>query len=148
MYNANNGQNLNLAFPNLSGFGTVGPQTLTGVGDLTLHGLGSYVPNVNAKPGWGSRMVDEMGGWGGVAQTGIGAVNTIGNLWGAYQANKMAKKQFAFTKDMAETNLSNQIQSYNTALSDRARSRAVTEGQSDATRDQYVADNSLRRRQG
>jgi hypothetical protein len=57
----------------------------------------------------------------------------------------MAKKQFKFTKDVTNTNLANQIKSYNTALYDRARSRAVQEGQTDAERDAYINNNSLSR---
>ncbi len=77
------------------------------------------------------------------AQLALGGLQALGNLWGGIQANKMAKKQFKFSKNMALTNLANQVKSYNTALADRARGRAVMESQSDATRDAYVRDNSL-----
>lgn len=97
--------------------------------------------------GLGGAPGDIGGGMGalGYANAGITGLQTLGALWGAWQQNKMAKKQFKFTKDITNTNLANQIKSYNTALYDRARSRAVMEGQTDAQRDAYIADNSLSR---
>ncbi len=78
-------------------------------------------------------------------QLGLQGLSTIGNFWNAFQAQKLAKQQFQFTKDITNTNLANQIKSYNTTLSDRARSRGVVEGQSQDQVDQYVRDNSLSR---
>ena len=60
-------------------------------------------------------------------QLALGGLQTIGNLWNAFQMSKLAKDQFAYTKDVTETNLANQIQSYNTTLEDRIRSRAAFE---------------------
>lgn len=77
---------------------------------------------------------------------GIQGLSAIGNFWNAFQAQKLAKQQFAFTKDITETNLANQIKSYNTALSDRARSRGFVEGQTDDQISQYVNENMLTRR--
>jgi hypothetical protein len=82
------------------------------------------------------------------AQMALSGLQTLAGLWGGLQGLKMAKKQFAWTKDMGEQNLANQMKSYNTALADRARSRGVMESQSQAQVDQYVQDNSLTRRNG
>jgi hypothetical protein len=79
-------------------------------------------------------------GTGQLALSGLGALS---NLWSGMQAMNLAKSQLAFQKGFANANLSNQIQSYNTTLADRARARAVTEGQSQAQADQYVAQNRL-----
>lgn len=78
-------------------------------------------------------------------QLGLGALQTGAGLWNAMNQNKLAKQQFNFTKDVTNTNLNNQISSFNTQLEDRARSRAAVEGQSDAERDAYVDRNRLTR---
>lgn len=87
---------------------------------------------------------DNFNNWGDALKTGFAGVETIGKLWSAFQMNKMAKQQFNFSRDMANTNLANQITAFNTALADRARSRAVYEGQSDAERDAYIEANKAR----
>lgn len=76
-------------------------------------------------------------------QLGAQALGSLGNIFNAFQANKMAKKSFDFTKKYAETNLANSIKSYNTSLTDRARSRGVAEGQSQSEIDNYVSTNRL-----
>lgn len=91
-----------------------------------------------------------QGGFGGLmSMDGLkligGGISTIGNLWNAFQAQKLARDSFNFQKDFANRNLANQISSYNTALSDRARSRGVAEGQSQQQIDDYISSNSLKR---
>lgn len=76
----------------------------------------------------------------GLAMSGL---QTLANVWGAFEARNLAKKQFNFTKDVTNTNLANQIASYNTAISDRARSRGKVEGQTTAETQAYVDKNSL-----
>lgn len=78
-------------------------------------------------------------------QLGLGALGSLGNLYGAFQSNRLAKDQFNFTKDITNTNLNNQIKSYNTALEDRARSRAVAENRDSASADAYIERNKLTR---
>jgi hypothetical protein len=78
------------------------------------------------------------------AKLGIAGLGTIGSLWSAFQGNKLAKKQFNFTKDFAERNMANQLASYNTALEDRGRSRAVVEGQSPQQAQSYIDKNRLK----
>lgn len=103
----------------------------------------SYLPANFGAPAAGGGMFGGAGG--GLAGLNVvsGALGTIGNLWNAFQAQKLAKQQFSFTKDFANRNLANQIQSYNTALGDRARSRGFTEGQSQDQINAYVAANQL-----
>lgn len=118
--------------------------------------------------GWGSSRVDPIGnplgnkmewnptdnmpgqqsfGWNiPTVQTGLQGLSTIGNLWGAYQGNKIAKKQLALSTDAYNTNLTNQIKSYNTQLEDKIRGRSApsnTTGQAKAS--QYIDENKLTR---
>lgn len=90
----------------------------------------------------------KMGGSGlgfnvGTMQLALGGLQTLGSLWQAWEANKLAKEQFKFQKDFANTNLANSIKSYNTALEDRGRSRAFTEGQSETEAQAYIDGNRL-----
>jgi hypothetical protein len=73
----------------------------------------------------------------------IGGLQTIGNLWQAWEANKLAKKQFSFQKEFAEKNMANQIKSYNTTLEDRTRSRTHSEGGTQAEAAAYIEKNRL-----
>lgn len=83
-------------------------------------------------------------GWNlNTAQLGLGALQSLAGLYQGFQANKLARDQFRFTKDFATTNLNNSVQSYNTALADRANARAKVQGDSEAERDAYIASNRL-----
>ena len=76
-------------------------------------------------------------------QLGMQGLGTMGNLWGTFQSNKLARDSFNFQKGMAEKNYANQIKSYNTALTDRATSRGFVQGDSTETTQQYINDNKL-----
>ena len=80
----------------------------------------------------------------GTANLALGGIGTFGNLWAAFEAQKLAKEQFQYQKGITDTNLANQIQSYNTALEDRIKARASVTGAGEAEVNQYIADNSLR----
>ncbi|QYW01835.1 hypothetical protein PP761_gp60 [Stenotrophomonas phage Paxi] len=124
-----------------SGFNGLGQPT--GMQGLPTNNGTGFVPNQVGMAGAGN-----PSGFGlnmNTAQFGLGALQTLGGLWGAFNANRLARDQFNFTRDFANTNLNNSIQSYNTQLADRARARAAVEGQTDAQRDQYIADNRLSR---
>lgn len=126
-WGVNSGQNLY----DLSG---IGGQRQTGGawnGDIT-NGAATNSPGVL---GWN---VPTM-------QMGLQGLNTIGNIWGAWQSNKLARDQLNFTKMITNTNLNNQIKSYNTALEDRSRSRAAVEGQSASEAQSYIDHNRLSR---
>jgi hypothetical protein len=117
----------------------------TGFGDM-LQGPG--VPG--GVPGIGVAGANPLAGSGlgfnvPTAQLALGGLQTIGNLWQAWESNKLAKEQFKFSKDFANTNLANQIQSYNTTLEDRTRARTFTEGGTDADAQAYIDEHSLRR---
>lgn len=79
----------------------------------------------------------------GKLQLGFGGLQALGNLWNAFQGQKLAKQQFNFAKDFANRNLANQIKSYNTALTDRITSRASSNGLSQEQVDQYIKENRM-----
>lgn len=120
-----------------------------GISGADISNLGGLAPQYG-----GPQINMGMGAAGGgtglgfnmpTANLALGGLQTLGALWSAFQANKLAKQQFKFTKDITNTNLANQIKSYNTALFDRGRSRAVVEGQTDSDRDAYYEANKLSR---
>ena len=78
-----------------------------------------------------------MGVWDKVG-VGLSGLQTIGGLIGAFGSLGLAKKQFQLQSDMMNTNLKNQILAYNTALEDKARSRAAVEGQTAAQSQAYI----------
>lgn len=103
------------------------------------------IPSAPMGGDMGGGFVDSMGGGLGIARAGLAGLSTLGSLWMGLKAAKLAKKQFKFTKDVTNTNLANQIQSYNTALADRARSRGVMEGQTQDQVSGYISANALSR---
>jgi hypothetical protein len=117
----------------------------------------NFSPDLSGMPSWGkdptvtgsfgdAPTFDPMGNQqasGDIAwnnqtlRTGFQGLATLGNLWGAFQGNKLARKQFSAAQDAYNTNLTNQIKSYNTQLEDRIRGRhAPTNaiGQAEATK--------------
>lgn len=79
------------------------------------------------------------------ANLALSGLSTIGNLWAAFQAANLAKKQFNYTKRVTDANLSNQIQTYNTGITDRANNRAIVEGRDAAYTQNYIDTNSLKK---
>ena len=77
------------------------------------------------------------------AQLALGGINTAAGLWGGLQAQKLAREQFDFTKNMANRNLANQTQSYNTALTDKINARAKTQGMTAQEAQAYLDKNRL-----
>lgn len=114
-------------------YGIMNPQTMgmsgnPGGGD----GTGGFFGN-NTNFGWNANTLS----------FGLKGLEGIGNLWGAWQANKLAREQLDFTRNFARANLANQTQAYNTAIEDRARSRAAAEGQTSAEQAAWVSRNRL-----
>ena len=72
-------------------------------------------------------------------------LNSIGQLWGSYQAQKLAKDQWKMQKSVLATNMMNQIKSYNTALQDRYNSRAEFSGKDQAWANKQYEANKLER---
>ena len=129
-----------------SGWGVLGgpqvmePMTPQQVNPIAAPQFGSIVPE---SKGWFG--IDGLGKNMDTLRLGLGGVQTVGNLWGAWQASRLARDQFNFTKDVTNTNLNNQVKSYNTALEDRMRSRAVVEGLTPAQVDDYLNRNRASR---
>lgn len=112
--------------------------SIIGGGVGTTMGTTAPVPTVNitrvATPKLGLNF--------DTANLALSGLSTIGNLWAAFQAQKLAKQQFNYTKQVTDTNLANQIKTYNTALSDRAGNRAVVYGDQGYAQ-KYIDANSL-----
>lgn len=81
----------------------------------------------------------------GTGQLALGGLQSLAGIFNSMQANQLAKDQFKFTKEVTNTNLNNQIKSYNTTLSDRANARYFTQNQSQSDADKYIAANRLSR---
>lgn len=116
--------NMNLQFGG-SNPAALGASAMPGT-NLFNSNRASIIPKVggDSPSSWSTGLGANMG----TAQLALGGLNTLGNLWGAFQAQNLARKQFDFTKETTNANLNNQIKSYNTALNDRIESRAVTQG--------------------
>lgn len=78
-------------------------------------------------------------------QAALGGISALSGIMNSAKASKLASDQFKFTKDVTNTNLGNQIKSYNTALADRANSRAFTQNQDQSVADDYMNKNRLTR---
>ena len=108
--------------------------------NIGLDGNGSVMPNM-----WDTQTqaLQQLGGNGttaadnglrfnlGTMNMGVNALAAVGGLYNAFQSNKLAKEQFAFTKEVTNTNLNNQIKTYNTTLEDRALARGRLNGEAD-----------------
>ena len=114
------------------------PQGITGpgVGQVAAPQVGGTNNNLSTPLGMNL----------GTGQLVLGAIGSIGNLWSSWQAQKLAKEQFNYQKGITDTNLANQIQSYNTALMDRINARGYMQGDNQSTINQYIQDNSIRDR--
>lgn len=106
------GQSVNT--PSMS---TSNPVDVTVNSPNAVGGVNNTGNNSNSQLGSGFWSKD------GGAGLALGGVQVLGNLWSSYQAHKMAKEQMAFAREQWDTNLTNQTQTYNTALEDRIRGR-------------------------
>jgi hypothetical protein len=74
---------------------------------------------------------------------GISGLQTLSNIWNAFQQTNLAKQQLAYTKEVGNANLGNQVKSYNTNLADRANTAAVMNGWDSNKLASYLNQNSL-----
>lgn len=126
------------------------PSVVQGLDSNGLRQIGAYGSGLYAgqqQRGGSSNFFDPGNtnfGWNAnTLSFGMQGLQGLGNLWGAWQANKLARDQLNFTKDFANRNLANQTQAYNTALEDRGRARAAVEGQTSAEAQAYIDRNRL-----
>jgi len=137
---SSNSWGLNSSASNPTGIGHFGSQ----IGQpMNIHGF-------KAAGAQGSGSGSGFGLNQGTGQLVLGGLQLLGNLWGAFQANKIAKQQlafareqFAFQKEFAPQNMANQIQSYNTTHEDRSHSRAHTQNQDPSTAETYIEKHRL-----
>lgn len=100
---------------------------------LEQVGLFGNLTNKDGSLNWGSL--------GNIANI----VGSFGGLWNAFQSQKLARETFNFEKQAYNTNLNNTLKSYNTALEDRAYSRATQNNADRSTAQQYVDQNRMTR---
>lgn len=81
----------------------------------------------------------------GTMNSVMGGLNSLGQLWGARQGMKLAKDQWKTQKAVLNTNMMNQIQSYNNSLKDRLDTRAHMEGRDQASADAQYDERKARR---
>ena len=101
------------------------------INENTLSTLGSLWNGADS-------FAQSLGGWGKL----LGGLGNLYGMWNqiglANDALDLARDQFNFSKNFSSTQLNNQIDSYNTNLADRARTRAYTEtGNENAYNDWY-----------
>lgn len=117
---------------------------LPSIGMISSMPTGSVsipAPQINQPTNFGGQLGFNLP----TANLALSGLSTIGNLWAAFQAQKLAKQQFKYTKNVTDTNLANQMKSYNTTLADRAFSRAKVEGRDNASAQTYIDANQLKR---
>ena len=107
----------------------------SGVGQSTASSLAGGLSSI-----WdgANNFAQSLGGWGNLLQ-GLGSIYSMWNGFNlANDQLDLARDQFNFSKNYSTSQLNNNIDSYNTALADRARTRAFTEtGNQNAYNDWY-----------
>lgn len=107
--------------------------------NLGLGGLNNSL-DLSSKPA-GLSGIEKGFGLGTQALQGLGS---MASLFTAFKSLGLAKQDLALKKQSQETNLNNQVQSYNTALSDRIKGRASQNGNMSAQDQQdYINKNSV-----
>lgn len=95
---------------------------------------------------WGKLGLWDQSGLNWDTVQGIGqGVGALGNMWNAWQQNRLARDQFDFTKEAYNTNLDNQVQTYNTSLEDRTKARNSYLGRPASDTRAYMASHRLTR---
>lgn len=131
--------NPNVAVPNLDGLTSLGKTIFNETTDITNNALG----RTPTTPPPQTDGID----WGKSLGIGLQGLQALAGLWTAYngtQSLKLAKSAYNTQKDLAYKNLGNSIKSYNTALTDRLRSRAAMETGNKNAYDDQIKENELK----
>ena len=114
---------------------------MEGIGQDNSLKLGDmFKPALDGNGGSVDWIKDFMANYGDAAKLGVGAAMGIGNIYTSLSQLGLAKDQFKFTKSMAEKNLANQTQAYNSELYNRERSRLGASGYSREEQDRLIND--------
>ena len=105
---------------------------------LNLSDMFKPAPDVNG--GGDDWLKNFMADYGDAARLGVNAAMGIGSIYSSLGQLGLAKDQFKFTKGMAEKNLANQTQAYNSELYNRERSRLGASGYSRDDQDRLIND--------
>lgn len=135
------GQSMNLGGTNAGVPANYGESLMDVLGRIQGVSTGGGNPSPTDSTGWLASLNKNAP----ALQLGLGALSTLGGL---YQSNRMmdlARDQFRHARDTTNTNLTNQIQSYNTALAGRANARGVMEGRDQESINRYIEENRLSR---
>lgn len=82
----------------------------------------------------------------GTMNTVLGGLGAISNMYYARKNYKLAKDQWATQKSVMNTNMMNQIQSYNTALRDKAEmTERMSSNVTKEDTEKYVEENKMRK---
>lgn len=105
------------------------PVAITGTNDPTIW---------QSITGYKDLKGNDIAGYG---TTGLGLLSGAMNMWNSYQANQLAKDQFAFQKDAFNKNLAASIKSYNNSLTNQANRMAARRDSAmhGMTADEYVS---------
>lgn len=76
---------------------------------------------------------------------GLNALTSLAGMYNSWNMNKLAQQQFNLQKDVLNTNLNNQIKSYNNSLADQLRSRAAMETGDANAYDSLIEERKLTR---
>lgn len=122
---------------------TQGPLALQANGENSIFGqIGDWLNGVTDifKNGDGTWNLQGMGNFlGGAGQLGSAVLNGIMGM----KAYNLAKDQYGFQKALAQRNLANSVEAYNTRLGDMYRARGITESGDEHKFDKQFEDNKL-----
>lgn len=115
--------------------GSTGSPVMAGMGGgqgLTIPSWGQGANTLGAPGATGGFFGNGMGLGMNMPtlQLGVQGLGALSSLWMGSKSLGLAKDQFNFTKDVTNTNLNNQIKSYNSTLEDRTKRASEFNGTS------------------